>query len=178
MPKYISLADRLSKLSFSQPSVFGTSSPCSTWSGYTQKDGYVSLSEGYGRINLMRDGRSLKFPTHRVAKVLEEIEMLVEAFDFYSQKDRALFFDLYDAYSALRLSIDHLCKNSLCINPNHLEWVHMAANLQRKKWSSRKLASRFKVVASKKTRHHRTLARSSTVHEFIRRIQNKGYRKK
>ena len=173
MPKYTSLAERLSKLSVEKPSRLSKTSPCHIWCGYTQKDGYVSKAEGYGRINLPRDGRSCKFPTHRVAKVLEEINTLVMSFDFYNQKDRVLFFDLYDAYSTVRLSIDHVCGNSLCINPDHLEWVYLSTNQQRKKWSSTKRILHFRFLAKQETDHHKILQRSTSVRQFIRKIQQR-----
>lgn len=175
MAKYTSLQERLTKLSCSCS--LGWYTPCKLWDGYTQKDGYVSDKEGYGKINLMREGRSLKFTVHRVAKVLEEILSIHTSFDFYRKVDRALFFDLYDAYLLSGLTIDHLCKNSLCIECDHLEWVYNSVNQKRKKWARKKRSERIHLNHSKNTRHHRLVNRSKTVHELIIKIKKRGFRR-
>lgn len=151
---------------------------CLVWKGYTQKDGYVSKSKGYGRINLTLDGRSCKFPPHRVAKVEEEIRRLKPDFDFYDPKHKQEFFDLYRAYSASKLTIDHLCKNSLCLNPDHLEWVRLSNNVWRKKWSDKQRKERMGLIAKRVTRHDKIVQASDTVRELIRKIQTKTYRTK
>ena len=133
MGKYQSLQERLMKNSkWIQSLLPEELGGCRVWTGYTQENGYVSSGTGYGKINLTYLGRSLKFPTHRVSAVLSEVLILKKDFDFYNSHDKTTFFELYFAYSACRLSIDHLCTNSLCFNPNHLEWVWMDKNLQRK----------------------------------------------
>jgi hypothetical protein len=52
----------------------------------------------YGVFNLRRNGRRFNVKAHRVAKAL-----------ITGDKPS--------------LDIDHICKNKLCVNPDHLEWV-------------------------------------------------------
>ncbi len=173
MAKYQSLKERLDKNSRQE----GT---CHLWTGYCQAT-YVSVPGtlgSYGRINLTKDGRSLKFPVHRVSKVLEEILVLRPNFDFYTPKDKQLFFDLYQAYSACGLSIDHLCKNSLCINPLHLEWVHLSKNQQRKKWTESKRNERLTRQKSGRTRHYISLSITPNIFKWIQKIQRMQHRVK
>jgi hypothetical protein len=129
-------------------------------------------------MNIQRDGRSLKFPVHRVAKVHEEILIIKPDFDFYDRKDKQLFFDLYDAYSACGLTIDHLCRNSLCMEAVHLEWVRLTKNQQRKKWSDSKLRARIHLNTTRNTRHHQMVKRSASVKEFIKKISAIQFRVK
>ena len=130
-------------------------SNCRVWSGYSQKNGYISKEKGcYGRINLFFETQSLKFPVHRVSPVLHELLTIKPDFDFYKKEDKKVFFDLYFAYSASRLSVDHLCGNTLCFNPNHLEWVWLDKNQQRKKWKEKERNDRvLKVSRSSKKRY-------------------------
>ncbi len=171
MQRYASLHERLIRNSRRE-------NDCCLWEGYCQS-GYVSepgTLGSYGRINLTKEGRSLKFPVHRVSKVLEEILILYPEFDFYKPKDKKIFFELYSAYSACGLSIDHLCKNSLCINPTHLEWVHLTKNQQRKKWSTRERKVRIKRQNERRTRHYTSLSVTTNILTWIKKIQQKGYR--
>lgn len=174
MAKYASLQDRLVRLSCSCD--FGWGTPCLIWDGYTQKDGYVSNKEGYGKINLTREGKSLKFAVHRVSKVLDEILTIKPSFNFYNMSDKESFFDLYDAYSLSRLTIDHLCKNSLCLKSSHLEWVYISPNQQRKKWSQQKRKQRLLLNEKRITRHHHLVVKSQTVQALIKKIKEKKYR--
>jgi hypothetical protein len=171
MPKYASLQERLLHNSV-------RIKDCCVWSGYCQNS-YIEnpgTPGAYGRINLHKDGRSLKFPVHRVAKVLEECILLVPRFNFYNPVHKQFFFDLYTAYSACKLSIDHLCKVSLCINPTHLEWVHLSKNQQRKKWSNSKRKTRIVKQQNGRTRHYKALHISSNVIAWIKRIQAESHR--
>lgn len=171
MPRYKSLQERLSHNSKKV-------GECVVWTGYCQST-YVTepgTAGAYGRINLTKGGRSLKFPVHRVSKVLEEIIIQYPAFDFYKLKDKELFFDLYQAYSACGLSIDHLCKNSLCINPAHLEWVHLSNNQQRKKWGRQKREKRMEMLNSKRTRHYINLSLSPSIFAWVKQIQKRSHR--
>lgn len=154
----------------------GVDTPCRIWGGYTQKDGYPTIKEGYGRMNIQREGRSLKFPVHRVSKVLDEILTVDPDFDFYHEDSKKLFFELYDAYSLCGLSIDHLCRNSLCFAPLHLEWVYLSANQKRKKWSSQKRIFRMRLVSEGKTRHYTLVRDSNTIQALIKKIKRKQYR--
>lgn len=44
-----------------------------------------------------------------------------------------LFWDLYELYSVSGLEADHLCfNNPLCINPDHLQWLTQADNLNKR----------------------------------------------
>jgi len=144
--KYNSLQERLEKNSREQNSEH--LSPCRIWLGYCQQG--MTRGVGYGRINLTqkRPGdtkpKSRKFPVHRVAKTLSEILTINPSFNFYEPGDKKIFFDLLQAYSLSRLTIDHLCKNALCINPNHLEWVTLNANQRRKYWLASKRRKRIK----------------------------------
>lgn len=153
---------------------------CCVWDGYCQKThAEIPGTPGaYGRINLQRAGRSLKFPVHRVAKVLEEILLLMKDFDFYDLTHKQIFFDLYQAYSLANLSIDHLCKNTLCINPRHLEWVRLSKNTQRKKWLKSKRVNRIKKQHYGKTRHYQAITISGNVLEWIQKIQCRVYKTK
>ncbi len=171
--KYASLEQRLAL-----NSAIDQKSGCVIWKGYTQKDGYISNGTGYGRINLTRDKRSLKFPTHRVSKVNREMTQLEPGFDFYDPEHKAKFFALYEAYSLCRLTIDHLCGHSLCINPDHLEWVYMSPNIWRKKWKEGRRNKRITAVSCRATRHDKMLQSSDSVQEFVRKIRAKSYRKK
>ncbi len=173
--KYSSLQKRLVVLSSLSDQGFST--PCLLWNGYTQDKGYVSFQKGYGKINLTRDGRSLKFTVHRVSKVLYEILTVNPSFDFYDKFDKQSFFNLYDAYRLSGLTIDHLCKQSRCLNPLHLEWVYIDPNQKRKKWSHNKRKARIASIQAGKTKHHRTVVTSDTVKELVRRIKSKSYRK-
>jgi hypothetical protein len=173
--KYQSLQERLVVLSVWSDQGFLT--PCLLWNGYTQDKGYVSFRKGYGKINLSRDGRSLKFTVHRVARVLYEILTINPAFNFYDKEDKQSFFDLYDAYRFSGLTIDHLCKVSRCLNPLHLEWVYADPNQKRKKWSYSKRKARLFKIQARLTRHHRTVVTSNTVKELIRKIKAKSYRR-
>jgi hypothetical protein len=152
---------------------------CRVWTGYSQKDGYISKEKGsYGRINLVFEGRSLKFPTHRVSLVLHEILTLKPNFDFYKKEDKKLFFELYFAYSLSRLSVDHLCGNTLCFNPNHLEWVWMDKNQQRKKWKQKERSDRILKVYKSNTVHNLKLMCSHDVQTWINKIKLRRYRRK
>lgn len=173
--KYSSLQERLAKLSCLCDQGFST--PCLLWKGYTQDKGCVSFQKGYGKINLTREGRSLKFTVHRVSKVLDEILTVNPSFDFYDAQDKQSFFDLYDAYRFSGLTIDHLCKESRCLNPLHLEWVYMDPNQKRKKWSQSKRKARLHQIQAGKTRHHQIVVRSNTVKDLIKRIKSKSYRR-
>jgi hypothetical protein len=174
MARYKSLQERLSKQSCSCRHPEG--SFCRIWTGYKQKDGYPSADDGYGRMNMQRGGRSLKFWVHRVAKVLEEILIIKPDFDFYKKEDKQLFFDLYDAYAACGLTIDHLCRRTLCLEPTHLEWVRLTKNQQRKKWSDSKLRARIHLNKTHETNHHKMVRRSKTVKELIKKINSKQFR--
>ena len=177
MGKYQSIEERLGAYTRLQHSACGT---CHIWTGYCQK-GYVEAPEtdgAYGRINLVYGGRSLKFPIHRVAKVLEEISSLKSSFNFYDEKDKRDFFTLYYAYSATGLSIDHLCKNTLCFNPEHLEWVLLSKNQSRKYWSEKKRASRVVLIKKKQTRHHTSLLRAISFQNWLQQIRSRKYRVK
>lgn len=172
MAKYVSLKERLLANSSIEPDT-----ECIIWRGYSQKDGYPSKGDGYGRINITRNGRSLKFATHRVAKVHAEVLILEPHFNFYTPQHKEIFFELYDAYSLCGLSIDHLCENSLCINPDHLDWVYLSVNIWRKKWNARERKSRMEAIRNHVTRHDKMLQSSDGVHHFIRKIKSKSYRK-
>ncbi len=171
MGKYISLVDRLCTHSKRE-------GDCALWTGYCQKVTVSTRGEdgSYGRINLTYKGRSLKFPVHRVAKVLEELLILRPGFDFYNKQDKETFFELYAAYSACGLSIDHLCKRTLCFNPSHLEWVFLTANQKRKKWSSFARKKKIALHTTKRTRHYRTLLTSKGVESWIHKIKSKQFR--
>ena len=171
MGKYRSLPHRLSHNSRRE-------GDCDVWTGYCQK-GTVSVrgeDGAYGRVNLTYEGRSLKFPVHRVAKVLEEMLILDQNFNFYNKGDKKLFFELYFAYSACGLSIDHLCERTLCCNPVHLEWVYLTHNQKRKKWKS--FAKRKKILHQtvRVTRHYRSLLSAEKIEVWIKKITAKQYR--
>jgi hypothetical protein len=187
--KYSSLQQRLQKLSKRHSSGFMVECicvstgevqkieiPCRLWKGYSQTDGYVTPGKGYGKINLTKNGRSLKHSVHRVSKILAELLHLEPAFDFYNEANKQLFFDLYEAYLRADLSVDHLCKKTLCIEPTHLEWVHLTANQKRKKWNHSKRQKRFGQIASHATRHAKAVQVSASVQEFINKIRRKRYR--
>ena len=168
MPQYASLLSRLMSNTRQE-------NTCCIWTGYCQNQ-HVKKPEtpgAYGRINIQKDGRSLKFPVHRVSKVLEEIMTLRSDFDFYNPLDKQSFFELYQAYSICGMSIDHLCKKSLCINPFHLEWVHLTKNQQRKKWSQKRRFQRIQKQDEKKTRHYKSLVVSSDLREWIKKIKSR-----
>lgn len=171
MGTYRSLQERLCTHSIKE-------GDCSIWVGYCQKVTVSPRGEdgSYGRINLTWKGRSLKFPVHRVAKVLEELLLLNPCFNFYSKEDKELFFDLYTAYSACSLSIDHLCGRTLCFNPDHLEWVHLTVNQRRKKWSNSVRRKKIGLQKSKETRHYRSLLSSSGVKEWVKKIRSRQFR--
>lgn len=152
---------------------------CRVWTGYSQKNGHISKEKGcYGRINLTFDGRSLKFPVHRVSLVLHEVLTLKSDFNFYKKEDKKLFFDLYFAYSAAGLSVDHLCGNTLCFNPHHLEWVWLTKNQQRKKWKPRKREDRILKLLKSDTPHTRKLLSSQSLQIWIDKIKLRRYRRK
>ncbi len=65
------------------------------------------IPKGYGRFSLSRKGKVLQVYAHRVAYVLA------------GRKLRADF------------DIDHLCRNTRCVNPDHLEAVPRRTNLLR-----------------------------------------------
>lgn len=60
----------------------------------------------YGVMNFRREGRRFNVKAHRIAKAL-------------TSGDKPAF------------QIDHICKNKLCVNPEHLEWVTHAENRRR-----------------------------------------------
>ena len=180
MPRYASLLERLYQNSVNVSAVKNLPDECLIWTGYCQ---CVYVTErgtqgSYGKINLTRDGRSLKFPVHRVAKVLEEILTLMSGFDFYNPLHKKIFFELYYAYSACGLSIEHLCCNTLCINPSHLEWVTLSENQKRKKWDWRKRSKRILEQQKGVTRYYRSLELTPNILAWIRSIKKKAYRKK
>lgn len=150
---------------------------CVVWTGYCQKEGYVvppGTMGAYGKINLTRDGRSLKFYVHRVSKILDELLQLKAEFDFYDKVDKRIFFELLDAYYVCGLTIDHNCENTLCRNPDHLEWVTLTVNQQRKKWTVRQ--NQIKVRRGPPVIHPKALDLSPGVVSWIRRIRSKSYR--
>ncbi len=151
---------------------------CAIWVGYCQNGTISPRGEdgSYGRINLTWKGRSLKFPVHRVAKVLEELLFLKPDFDFYNKQDKEMFFELYFAYSACWLSIDHLCEKTLCFNPSHLEWVFLTVNQKRKKWTSSARRRKISLQKSRGTRHYQTLLSSNGVEAWIKKIKAKQFR--
>jgi hypothetical protein len=177
--KYTSLQERLLAHSHSlNPSNVADS--CRIWTGYAQKDGYMCGRgvEGYGKINLTcpEDGKSRKFAVHRVALVLHEVLQIQPDFNFYNQDNKKLFFDLLRAYSVVGLTVDHLCNNSLCFNPLHLEWVVLPKNIARKKWSSRKKEGRMNAVSLGKTHHIRRVLNSNSIEALVSKILQKKYR--
>lgn len=152
---------------------------CWLWQGYCQKS-YITKrgSPGsYGRINLIRDGVSSKLPVHRVAKVLYEITELKPEFDFYKKEDKKLFFNLYRAYSVCGLTIDHLCGNTLCWNPSHLEWVYLSNNQRRKKWDIFRKVERVKFIVDRLTRHQASMYLTNDVRDWTYKISRRRYRK-
>lgn len=171
MSKYCSLPQRLSLNSIQI-------GECTIWTGYCQKSTVSPRGEegSYGRINLTYQGRSLKFPVHRVARVLEELLILDPNFNFYDKSDKELFFELYFAYSACGLSIDHLCERTLCFNPMHLEWVYLTDNQKRKKWSSFAKEKKITLQSRKVTRHYRSLLSSGNIQIWIKKIKTKQFR--
>lgn len=80
----------------------GYGSPCWLWSGYVDAKGYAKCTPPVS----FGMGR-LTFRVHRLA-----YNMLVERFD-------------------PTLTIDHLCKQRACCNPDHLEPVPLVENIRR-----------------------------------------------
>ena len=177
MSKHKSLQLRLEASSYyCSCNTKGIDTPCKIWTGYTQKDGYPSDGVGYGRMNIQRDGRAKKLPVHRVSKVLDEMLTINPNFDFYDKEDKKLFFELYDAYSFCQLTIDHLCRNSLCFEPLHLEWVHLTSNQQRKRWTRNKVRQRLHLIHRSKTRHQKMVVKSVNVKVLIKKLKSRKYR--
>lgn len=175
MGKYKSLEERLERNSEK------TRRGCVVWTGYCQKGGYVvppGTKGAYGKINLTRDGRSLKFPVHRVSKILHELLQLKPDFDFYDKTDKRLFFELSDAYSICGLTVDHMCRNSLCFRSGHLEWVTLTVNQQRKKWLAHQHQEQIAKYRVNPSVHQKALDLSPSVILWIKRIRSKSYRKK
>jgi hypothetical protein len=73
---------------------------CHVWTGW-------KIPTGYGRIDVRINGRSLKYPAHRVA------------------------YELAKDPIPSGLQIDHLCRNRACCNPDHMEVVTAAENARR-----------------------------------------------
>ncbi len=184
MKKYSSLQERLLDNSKIVPNACLAHLPqeqscCYLWLGHRQtaKNGKVKKGEsgGYGRINFWYDGKSGKFITHRVAKVLAELLQINPNFNFYGNAtDREQFFALLMAYRKLRLHLDHLCSTTECWNPYHTEWVSAGENIARRDWAyvkkQRKLTSR--VIT--KSRHETSLSMQESISEWIKYIKAKG----
>lgn len=179
MWKYRSLQERLILNSHKEKSLHLPEhcGHCQVWDGYTQ-DGYRTEKEGYGRINLTYEGRSLKFPVHRVALVLHEILTINPRFDFYNKEDKLAFFELYFAYSQARLTVDHVCNNSLCFNPGHLEWVWLSINEKRKKWKKKERRRKALSVVGNKTRHRALVLSMPNISSLVYWIKQRSYRTK
>lgn len=84
---------------------------CWNWNGtqvWTAKS--ANTKHIYGVFNIQRNGRRFNLKAHRVTKSL-------------STGDHPEF------------DIDHTCKNKLCVNPDHLDWVTHQEN-RRRAWRS------------------------------------------
>lgn len=88
---------------------------CWTWDGRHQKC--------YPRYNIRVSGRHIEINPCRAVLVLMELGA-----------DSDWFWELYEQCGAAELEADHLCyRNSLCINPDHLQWLTKAENTD-KRW--------------------------------------------
>jgi hypothetical protein len=143
---------------------------CRIWTGYTVN--------GYGRTNIRTDRVNKSHFVHRISKVLSEILSINPDFDIYDPLQKVYFIDLYAAYGKVKLTIDHICGDSLCINPNHLEWVWLDKNQQRKKWLDRKRSDKIILITAKDTRHERAVSSKSDLSSLTRMIKSKKYRRK
>ena len=88
---------------------------CWTWTGHAITGGSGAL---YGEFRPSRAGRTLHVKAHRLA--------------FYLT--RGWFPEHFD--------VDHVCRNTLCVRPDHLEPVPHAENVRRARAASRRPVSR------------------------------------
>lgn len=112
MPSYADLWERL---------IANTHEPdngqaCWLWSGAKV------CRYGYGRLNVYCAGRAHTISAHIAAHVW------LKAGPASVQE----FMSAYRAFRASRLELDHLCVNSSCINPDHLEPVTQLENTRRR----------------------------------------------
>ncbi len=181
--KYASLEERLDAWSVERDN--GFCSPCRIWMGYAQNGAPMPRGKegGYPRINMRyrasgeEKAKSRKYPAYWVRRVLYEISKIVPDFDSNNPQHMESFWDLLYAYRSLGLTIEHVCKHTLCINPLHLDWVPMAENNGRKRWSEVRRRSRIESNHNGVGRHAALIRNSAGVKEFIEKIKKSRHLK-
>ena len=154
-------------------------SHCCVWTGFRQdtKGRVYVHGKGYGRINLwvkLSDGTSgsRKFITHRIAMVLFEISTIKPDFDFSDEADNAQFWALFQAYSTLGLTIDHVCECEPCLNPFHLQWVTIQRNLNFRSAYGEEGRSDLK----KKIRHVERLLDANSLRQWVAYLRSNKFK--
>jgi hypothetical protein len=98
--------------------------PCACWNWTGRRE-----PKGYGRLNARRDGEHVKLYAHREMHRIvsgEYIEIHLDDDPF------GPFVMIPAAHLGYDETIDHLCWNTQCINPDHFEVVSRSENSIRK----------------------------------------------
>ncbi len=115
-------------------------SPCRIWTGPKVK----SSHKDYGRLSLYRNWPEMKkatisrglvdrvqLRTHRISLMMRDLLQKYHDFNWSEQKWKDVFFKHNEKVKELGLEADHLCAETLCFEPCHLEWVTREVNLER-----------------------------------------------
>jgi hypothetical protein len=70
------------------------------------------------------------------------------------------------------MNIDHLCRNTLCVNPDHLEYVTFTENMRRARLTHCRRGHEFTEANTRWYRNHRYCRQCHAIHE--RRRWEKG----
>ena len=121
--------------------------PCRLWTGPV----IWSRHKLYGRLSLYRNWPEMKKPskrnppadrlslrTHRIALMMYDLLKKYPHFDWSKQEWKDVFFRYNEELRTRGVEADHMCQETLCIQPKHLEWVTPRENQLRMQESARR----------------------------------------